>query len=75
MPADLTKAQVEEMFKKADEDKRPAEQAFKNIQVLKGVNAGRVLAYMRLFTKDLGVKCSLNPDAHRRTCARPVCAG
>ena len=57
MPADLTKAQVEEMFKKADEDKRPAEQAFKNIQVLKGVNAGRVLAYMRLFTKDLGVKC------------------
>jgi len=57
MPADMTKAQVEEMFKKADEDKRPAETVYKNLQVLKGQNAGRVMVYMRLFTKDLGVKC------------------
>jgi hypothetical protein len=57
MPPDLSKAQVEEMFKKADEDKRPAETVYKNIQVLKGENAGRVMVYMRLITKDLGVKC------------------
>jgi len=56
MPADL-KAQAEEMLKKADEDKRPAESVYKNLQVLKGQPAGRVMAYMRLFTKDLGVKC------------------
>ena len=55
-PADV-KAKAEEILKKGEDDKRPAETAFKNIQLLKGEPAGRVIAYMRLFTIDLGVKC------------------
>jgi hypothetical protein len=58
MPADMSKAQVEAMIKAGDEkDPKPAETVFKNIQILKGTPAGRVMVYMRLFTKDLGVKC------------------
>jgi Photosynthetic reaction centre cytochrome C subunit len=55
---DLTKAQVEEMFKKgAAENSKPAETVYKNIQVLKGQPAGTVMVAMRLMTKELGVKC------------------
>lgn len=57
-PPAAWKAQAEEMMKKADEDKRPAEQAYKNIQVFKGVPAGRVMPIMQMFTKSLGVDCS-----------------
>ena len=58
MPADLSKDKVQELFKAADEkDSRPAETAYKNIQMFKGTTAGRLMVYMRLFTKDLGVKC------------------
>ena len=57
-PADLTRAQVEEMFKKgAAENSKPAETVYKNIQVLKGQPAGTVMVAMRLITKELGVKC------------------
>jgi hypothetical protein len=55
---DLTKAQVDEMFKKgAAENSKPAETVYKNIQVLKGQPAGTLMVAMRLMTKELGVKC------------------
>ncbi|MCB0561511.1 MAG: c-type cytochrome [Lewinellaceae bacterium] len=37
----------------------PAEEVFENIQILKGIPAGRVLPIMRMgFSQSLGVKCS-----------------
>ena len=54
---DSMKAEVEEAMKKADDDKRPAEQVYKNIQSLKGVPAGRWMMIMQMFSKSLGVKC------------------
>jgi hypothetical protein len=38
-------------------DVRPAEQVYKNIQVLKGVPADEVLDRMKFFTIELGVRC------------------
>ena len=46
------------MLEQSEKDQRPVEQAFKNIQVLKGLKAGRLMMYMQLFTKSLGVQCS-----------------
>ena len=38
---------------------QPAEQVFKNIQILKGMPAGRVLAVMQIgYSKSLGVDCT-----------------
>jgi hypothetical protein len=39
-------------------DGKPAEQAYKNIKVLKGVPASRIDAIMDSFTKQLGVDCT-----------------
>jgi hypothetical protein len=42
----------------AGQEDKPAEQVFKNIQVLKGVTAGRLLNIMeRGYTRALGVRC------------------
>jgi hypothetical protein len=42
----------------AGKEDKPAEQVFKNIQVLKGVPAGRLLSIMeRGYTRALGVRC------------------
>ena len=49
---------TEEERKKIDEDKRPAEQVYKNIQVFKGAPAGRILMVMNMFARTLGVDCS-----------------
>ncbi|HVG19221.1 MAG TPA: photosynthetic reaction center cytochrome c subunit family protein [Blastocatellia bacterium] len=38
-------------------EEKPAEQVYKNIQVLKGVPASRLMAAMGFFTRSLGVKC------------------
>ncbi|HYV03204.1 MAG TPA: c-type cytochrome, partial [Blastocatellia bacterium] len=40
-------------------EQQPAEQVFKNIQLLKGVPAGRLLAIMEIgYSKSLGVNCT-----------------
>jgi len=41
-----------------DDEKKPAEQVFKNIQNLKGVPAGRLPFVMNFFAQSLGVKCA-----------------
>src|ERR1044072_4282109 len=41
----------------AGRENQPAEQVFKNIQVLKGQQAGRIPNIMRTFTRALGVRC------------------
>ncbi|HZT59324.1 MAG TPA: c-type cytochrome [Pyrinomonadaceae bacterium] len=41
----------------AGKENVPAEQVFNNIQVLKGVPAGRVLPIMSAFSRALGVRC------------------
>jgi hypothetical protein len=46
------------MMKQAEQDKRPAEQVYKNVQILKGVPAGRWNMIMTMFTLSLGVDCS-----------------
>lgn len=43
----------------ADKQNQPAEQVFKNIQILKGMPAARVLAVMQFgYAKSLGVDCT-----------------
>lgn len=43
----------------AGKENQPAEQVFKNIQLLKGMPAGRVLAVMQVgYSKSLGVDCT-----------------
>ena len=43
----------------AGKENQPAEQVFKNIQMLKGMPAGRVLAVMQIgYSKSLGVDCT-----------------
>jgi hypothetical protein len=41
----------------AGREDKPAEQVFKNVQVLKGVPAGRLLNVMGAYTRALGVRC------------------
>jgi len=41
----------------AGQEEKPAEQVFKNIQVLKGVPAGRILNVMGAYSRSLGVRC------------------
>lgn len=57
-PPDSWKAEFDEMGRKAEQDKRPAEQVYKNIQTLKGVPAGRWTMLMTMFSKSLGVDCT-----------------
>lgn len=49
---------TDEMRKQADQDKRPVEEVYKNIQSLKGVPAGRWMMIMTMFTRSLGVDCN-----------------
>jgi photosynthetic reaction center cytochrome c subunit len=57
-PSDALRAEFDEMMKKSEQDKRPAEQVYKNVQTLKGVPAGRWMMIMTMFTKSLGVDCT-----------------
>jgi hypothetical protein len=57
-PSEALRAEFDEMMKKAGEDKRPAEQVYKNVQTLKGLPAGRWMMLMTMFTKALGVDCT-----------------
>lgn len=41
----------------AKDDTRPAEQVYKNIQILKGLPANQLVALMKSFTRALGVRC------------------
>ncbi len=41
----------------AGQQDKPAEQVFKNVQVLKGLPAGRLLNVMGAYTRALGVRC------------------
>jgi hypothetical protein len=49
---------TEEMRKQADQDRRPAEEVYKNIRSLRGVQAGRWMMIMNMFTRSLGVDCN-----------------
>jgi hypothetical protein len=56
--ATIPKEKMEEMMREADKDKRPAEQVYKNVQILKGLPAGRWPIVMESFSRSLGVDCS-----------------
>ena len=49
---------VPAMSQEAAQPPKPAEEAYKNIQVLKGVPAPQLMEAMHSFTHSLGVKCS-----------------
>lgn len=49
---------TDEMLKQSDQDKRPAEEVYKNVQSLRGVPAGRWMIIMTMFTRSLGVDCN-----------------
>jgi hypothetical protein len=57
-PPDSWKAELDEMRRKGEQDQRPAEQVYKNVQTLKGVPAGRWTMIMTMFSKSLGVDCT-----------------
>src|SRR5262245_201680 len=57
-PPDAWKAELDEMRKKAEQDQRPAEQVYKNVQTLKGLPAGRWTMLMTMFSRSLGVDCT-----------------
>jgi len=57
-PPDSWKADDEKALKDAGDDPTPAEKVYSNIQVLKGVPAGRITMIMGMFTRSLGVECS-----------------
>jgi Photosynthetic reaction centre cytochrome C subunit len=57
-PPESWKAEAEQLMKDPNSDKRPAEQVYKNIQVLKGAPAGRWMLIMNMFSKSLGVDCA-----------------
>jgi len=42
----------------AEQAKLPAEQVYKNIDIMKGVPAGRLLGAMKFFTASLGTTCA-----------------
>src|SRR5205085_6538864 len=45
----------------AGQEDKPAEQVFKNVQVLKGVPAGRLLSVIGAYPRSLGVRCDFCP--------------
>src|SRR5262245_26514059 len=51
---------IQELTKQiAGQERKPAEEVFKNIKILKGVPAGRLLAVMQIgYSKSLGVNCT-----------------
>lgn len=54
-PAAQPQAQQEQLA--ANDDTRPAELVYKNIQVMKGVPADQFVQTMKYFTRALGVRC------------------
>jgi hypothetical protein len=52
------KAELDKAMKEADQDSKPAEQVYSNIQVFKGVPSGRIMVIMGMFSRSLGVECS-----------------
>jgi len=52
----------EEAAKQTADNRRPAEQAYKNIQVLKGMTAGELTLVMSNFSSALGVDCTFCHD-------------
>jgi hypothetical protein len=56
-PSDAFKL-TDEMRKQAEQDKRPAEEVYKNIKSLRGIPAGRWMLIMMMFTRSLGVDCN-----------------
>jgi hypothetical protein len=62
----------------AGKEQQPAETVFKNVQMFKGVPAGRLLGAMNAFTKALGVTCKkchdpenwASDDKHEKKAAR-----
>jgi photosynthetic reaction center cytochrome c subunit len=60
-PAEL-RGRSEEPSKQTAEDRRPAEEAFRNIQVLKGMPAGQLTSVMSDFSSALGVDCTFCHD-------------
>jgi hypothetical protein len=58
-PFDQEAALAELRKRIAGQENKPAEEVFKNIQLLKGVPAGRLLAVMRIgYSRSLGVTCT-----------------
>lgn len=57
-PKLVSEEQIKKLQEEAEKDKRPSEQVFKNVQVLKGVPAGRWTMIMTMFSKSLGVDCT-----------------
>ncbi|HKA19364.1 MAG TPA: photosynthetic reaction center cytochrome c subunit family protein [Blastocatellia bacterium] len=57
-PPEAWKAELDEMRRKAEQDQRPAEQVYKNVQTLKGLPAGRWTMLMTMFSRSLGVDCT-----------------
>lgn len=57
-PPESWKTELDEMRKREEQDQRPAEQVYKNVQTLKGVPAGRWMTIMTMITKSLGVDCT-----------------
>jgi Photosynthetic reaction centre cytochrome C subunit len=58
-PFNQEQALAELKKKIAGQEQKPAEEVFKNIQLLKGVPAGRLLAIMQIgYSKSLGVDCT-----------------
>jgi hypothetical protein len=58
-PFDQTQKLAELMKQIAGNENQPAEQVFKNIQMFKGVPAGRLLRIMELgYSRSLGVNCT-----------------
>lgn len=49
---------TDEEMRRAAEDKRPAQEVYKNVQSLRGVPAGRWMVIMNMLSKSLGVDCS-----------------
>jgi hypothetical protein len=58
-PFDQAQALAELRKRIAGQEEKPAEQVFKNIQLLKGVPAGRLLRIMEMgYSRSLGVTCT-----------------
>ncbi|HJQ68227.1 MAG TPA: photosynthetic reaction center cytochrome c subunit family protein [Blastocatellia bacterium] len=57
-PKLASEEQIKKMQEEAEKDKRPSQEVYKNVQVLKGVPAGRWTMIMTMFSKSLGVDCT-----------------
>lgn len=59
LPPELAQKVAELRQRIAGQENKPAEEVFKNIQILKGIPAGRVLRIMEMgYSRSLGVNCT-----------------